>query len=303
MQKSVIKRFASFLLLCGLSSIMLAGCLGEDKPSPAPSGDPTPITTSTSVTGDIIEPTQTVEPAAKAEPVLSLAANGARDTELMQGWPLMFEVSLTHPNFMRDDVLAEPLTVGTDSKPWTGMVKLEVTDAAGNKQTWPLQLAGKPESVATLDALSFASAYWTLGVEQTAKLAAGSYVVNASFANGSDSIASVPVALTVSKAPAALSDEQKVSLAESRATQAAVEGNSAIAMSIVDDLLAKQPSNTTVLEFKGDLLAEAGKSKEAMEVYGQALKAFYAANPDSPEPPSVLAEKQHEMMDKLLTTP
>ena len=221
----------------------------------------------------------------------------------------MFEVSLTHPDFMRDDVIPEPLVVGADFSPWTGMLKLDVVDGEGNVQTWPLQLADAPEGAVTLDATSFATAHWTLGVEQTAKLKEGVYIVTATLDTksladgGAGSVESIPATLTVTKAPATLSDEQQSLLAQSLAAQAVIKGDTTEAMSILDEQLAKQPNDISVLEFKGDLLAADGKTDEALKIYNAALKLFYEANPDFPEPASILADKQHEMMDKLLETP
>ncbi len=305
MRKSVFKQATLFVLLCALSSAVLTGCLGDDKPSPQPSGDPTPIATVYS--GDNLQPTP-VTPA-NVVPVLSLAANGARDTELIQGWPLLLEVSVTHPDFMREDVVTEPVTFGDEDSPWTGMVTVSVVDADGNIQEWPLRQVGKPDGAVELDATSFGVAYWTLGVEQTVKLEKGTYVVTAKLDTtsmesvGVGSIESIPVVLTVTKAPAKLSDEEQSRLAQSLAAQAVVVRDNAEAMSVLDTQLAKKPADISVLEFKGDLLAADGKTKEALRVYNAALKAFYEANPASPEPPTLLAEKQHDMMDALLATP
>jgi predicted Zn-dependent protease len=84
------------------------------------------------------------------------------------------------------------------------------------------------------------------------------------------------------------------------AAQALVLGDRAGAASILDDLLAEQPTNIAALEFKGDLLAEAGKTAEALDAYNLAIKAFYQQNESPEEAPTMLARKQHEMMDKLL---
>lgn len=310
MNKSVWKRVSSFGALCVVSSVLLAGCMGEDKPSPSPSGEPSPtiVTLATATVGVGLQATPTAA-VGDMVPAVSLSVNGARDAEVLQGWPLIVEVGVTHPNFMRDDVIADPIVLGGASKSWTEGVKVNVVDADGKSQAWPLKLVEPKDKEVTLDATSFGSAYWTLGVEETAKLKDGAYIVTAILDGdelqkvGTGEIESIPAVVTVKKAPATLTDEQQAELAQNNASQAFVEGDSAGALDIIDGLLEKSPRDIAAMEFKGDILAGDGKYKEAMEAYGTALKVFYEDNPESPEPPSTLAEKQHDMMDKLLATP
>lgn len=307
MKKSILREVAGFVVLCGLATGMLAGCFGEDTPRPGPSGQitPTAVVTAAPTTVTVEQPVGSDAPV----PVLSLSANNSRDAELVQGWPLMLEVSLTHPEFMRSDITVKPLTLGADFIPWTTAVTVDVVAADGTTQTWPLTLAGAPEGAVTLDAEQYSTAFWTLGTEETAKLKEGIYRVSAvldttAMVNGGmGKIESVASTVAVRKAPAMLSMPEKSLLARSTAAQAVVRGDNAEAMRVLDALLAEQPDDSSALEFKGDLLADEGKIQEAFQTYGEALEAFDKQNPDALEPPSILGQKQHELMDKLLETP
>jgi tetratricopeptide (TPR) repeat protein len=207
---------------------------------------------------------------------------------------------------MNSSVVAEPLTVGEDGNPWTGAVTLEVTDAEGQAQTWPLQVADAPEGAVTLDNEATSTAYWTLVPDQTVELAEGDYAVTAtldaaSFESGwQGSARSRTAFLHVSKAPESLSAEQESLLAQRLAAQAVLVGDSEGAMAILDELLAEQPDSIGALEFKGNLLADEGRTEEAFQAYSQAIRAFYEQNENPDEPPAMLAHKQHEMMVKLL---
>ena len=307
MRPSLLKKAPTLLILCGLATGLLAGCVGEDNPKPQPPALESPVPTATVTISNPAQPTRTGMPTS-LEPVIALSANSSRDAELLQGWPLLLEVSLMHPDYLNTSVAVEPVTVGTESKPWTGALSLEVVDEEGKSQSWPMQPAGAPAGLVTLDSEAFSTAYWMLGPEQTARLQEGAYTVAAhldtsSFSGGwQGNLSSVPATIRVEKAPARLSPEQESTRAQMLAGHASLLGKRSEAMSYLDELLADQPDNIGALEFKGDLLAEEGKASEALDAYNQAIKTFYEQNDDPQEAPTILAQKQHAMMDKLLET-
>jgi hypothetical protein len=308
MRRSFVRQAPKAILLGMLATGLLAGCIGEDNPQPQPPQPPalnTQVATATASSPGPAEPTPgTTLPS--PVPVLTLSANRSLDVELFQGWPLLFEVSLMHPDCLWSDEQVEPLEVGADGSPWSGAITLAVVDAEGKAQTWPMRLAGTPEGGVMLDSESMSTVYFALGPEETAKLEEGAYAVTASLDTASQpsgwrgKAESIPAILTVSEAPAELTAEQESVKAQMLAGQAVALGDRAEAMSLIDALLDAQPDNIGALEFKGDLLAEEGKTSEALDAYNMAIKAFYEQNESAEEAPSVLAQKQHEMMDRLL---
>ncbi|MGA7730145.1 MAG: hypothetical protein WCD37_02610 [Chloroflexia bacterium] len=305
MRQSLLKKAPRLILLCGLATGLLAGCIGEDNPQPPPPAIETPIATATAANSNPAQPTPATTLPSPV-PMLVLSANNSRDAEMFQGWPVMFEVSLMHPDYLRADVLAQPLIVGVDGSPWSSAVTLEVVDAEGKAQSWPLQMAGALDGAITLDNEATGTVYLWLDPAESARLKEGVYAVTASLDTASLSggwkgtAESIPAILTVSKAPTKLSPEQESMRAQMLASQAIVRGDRAGAMSHLDELLAAQPGNISALEFKGDLLAEEGKTSEALDAYSKAIKTFYEQNETPDEAPTILAQKQHAMMDKLI---
>ena len=305
MSRTLTKQIFRIILLGGLGIGLLAGCGDEDKPQSRsqPQVIDSPVGTGPSRGSAQLAPNN-AQPS--VVPVLTLAANSSLDTELVQGWPIIFEVSLVHPDYMNSSVVAQPLTVGEESSPWTGAVTLEAMDAEGKTQSWPLQVASAPESAVSLDNEATSTAYWTLGPDQTVELKEGDYAVTAtldtaSFASGwQGAVRSASAVLHVRKAPEVLSEDEESLLAQRLAAQAVVVGDNAGAMSILDELLAKQPNSIGALEFKGNLLAEGGRTEDALQAYSQAIRAFYEKNENPEEPPTMLAHKQRDMMVKLL---
>jgi tetratricopeptide (TPR) repeat protein len=329
MKKPSMKRAPHLLVLCGLVTGILSGCFGgEDNPvaTPAPVQNPTATianstntidtTTNIPTTGQTPVPQPTTGSQAQAtpattlpDPQLTLAINNSREAELYKGWPLLVEVNLMHPDVMRSDVLAQSIVVGAEGKPWTGDLKIQVVNAKGESQSWPLHSAGAPTGAVTLDGETISTAHWWLGVEETAALAEGDYAVTGVLdtrntgSGWQGSIETVPASLHISKAPAKLSPEEQSLNTEMLAAQAVVRGDIPLAISQLDALLAKQPDNISAMEFKGDLLAEQGKIKEALDIYNKAIKTFTEKYPDAEEPPTILMQKQHDMIEKLLETP
>ena len=301
MRQLLLNKAPRLILLCGLATGLLAGCIGEDNPQPPPVQSPIATIAPTA----IVQPTPAITLPSPV-PVLALSANNSRDAELFQGWPIMFEVSLMHPDYLRADVPAQPLIIGADGSPWSRAVTVEVMDAEGKAQSWPLQVAGAPDGAITLDNEATGTVYLWLDPAESARLKEGVYAVTASLDTASlpggwkGTAESIPAILTVSKAPTKLSPEQESMRAQMLAGQAIVRGDRAGAMSHLDKLLAAQPGNIGALEFKGDLLAEEGKTSEALDAYNKAIKTFYEQNEHPDEAPAVLAQKQHAMMDKLI---
>jgi hypothetical protein len=84
---------------------------------------------------------------------------------------------------------------------------------------------------------------------------------------------------------------------------AALESRPKDAADAVDALLLLQPRNIGALTFKGDLLAQAGDDREALDCYEKALDIFDERNPDAPEPPLFLLSKHQALLEKALRAP
>src|SRR5438093_10460 len=112
-------------------------------------------------------------------PVISASVNGARSVQTFQAWPVLLEVALFHPEIF--DSTAAPLSFESDAGRWSDFLRLEITDAFGANQSWPLALLNSPAGSFTLDGERMARLFWSLSPQQTALIATGSYIVTVVF--------------------------------------------------------------------------------------------------------------------------
>src|SRR5437016_6133011 len=80
--------------------------------------------------------------AAKPEPIISVSVNDRRAVELFPEMPMLVSVSLLHPSSL--DSNANPILIAAAQGPWTNAVHLEVSDDAGNLQSWPFHTSIAP---------------------------------------------------------------------------------------------------------------------------------------------------------------
>ena len=114
---------------------------------------------------------------AAVRPVFSIAANGAGEARIFPGWPLIVEGVLLHPAGFQPGGAAKPLRLAHENHPWCDDLRLEVRDAQGQSQNWPLQLAAKPADSVTLDRNSDVELAWWLSPEATTTLTVGTYEI------------------------------------------------------------------------------------------------------------------------------
>lgn len=244
-------------------------------------------------------------------PVVSLAVNGAAEAMLYQGWPLLADLSLLHPQAGLVTGLVRPMIITVPAGAWSDTIHLETRDMRRQAQTWPLHFANNPTSTLALDAQTVGALYWWLAPEDTAHLAAGTYTLIAVLDSHNPSpagewqgtTASVPVSVRIEPEPQPLPAETESLKVRLSAGYEWLRGHPDAALAMLDALLAKQAQDIAALELKGDLLAGAGRFGEALPTYDAALAALYAASAEGEEPPEELLEKRHTVLEKLLTAP
>ncbi|MBL8295795.1 MAG: hypothetical protein JNN08_28390 [Bryobacterales bacterium] len=233
---------------------------------------------------------------AQQRPTLDIAANGGRQIELPQGWPLLVQGLLRPPPDTAGSFLLAP--PGTA---WFDAIQFRVSSPAGEVAGWNLKLTAVREGAElTLAANQFAMLGWYLNAESTSNLPAGVFQLTAVLEvkegpGWQGSIRSVPVEIKVIPVPEALSPQQEVERARLRMQAALVEGQMEEAERIIDALLEAQPSSVYGLQAKAMLLERQGLTSIALAFASCALAEFRKQNPQAPEPPSGL----HHLVTRL----
>jgi hypothetical protein len=242
------------------------------------------------------------------DPNLSLSANGRSDTQLYQGWPWIFEATVSHPDRFSKTVNISPLLINAQNGSWANTVQLVVSDANGVTQNWSVLLATAPSGSLTLDQSRYGRLLWTLAPAATATIAPGTYEVTAVLDttasagttgwNGTTN--SYSVSLQISPPPSPLTIDQQAQQAKLLANYDHLLGNDSQAIIDLDAFLNQQPNNVGALALRGDLLEQTGQTADALAAYDQAVDAFYAANPGPlPEAPEGLVTPQGRLLGKL----
>jgi hypothetical protein len=236
--------------------------------------------------------------------------------------------------------LHAPMILCGKDLPWTNAVRLEVTDASGRIVALPFALASAPSGLLALDRNTPAGLDWLLGPKQTRGLTEGDYKLEAvldttacdpkvllksdpkllsksgikmvvdpnrpnygqNFGGGfwKGKVRSKPVTLQIRKAPSPLSADLEEQRLLSLAHHALLAKEPKQAAACIDQLLAMQPMSIYGLEAKGDLLAAAGRTSEAIRSYSRAITEFYERNPKPQEPPVSLLLKRDGLLDQKL---
>jgi hypothetical protein len=110
-------------------------------------------------------------------PLLSLAVNGSAAPEVMQGAPLILELSVHHARGMRAPEEIKPITLDSAEGGWAGAVYLLIDDSAGNEVRWPFLLATPVSTPLLLDNTGVGELILLLTPEDSAKIAPGDYEV------------------------------------------------------------------------------------------------------------------------------
>jgi hypothetical protein len=103
------------------------------------------------------------------------------------------------------------------------------------------------------------------------------------------------VDLTIIPAPATQTAEQESSRFAAHARAALALGDANGALDQADQRLKTKPADLPALHLRADALAALGRKNDAIAAYGKALDAFYAQNPNAPEPPLTLLRSLRAM--------
>lgn len=247
-------------------------------------------------------------PAPAPEPVLSLSANGAMDSVVVQGWPLVLSVALAHPDAFDAVADEQPIVIGAQPTSWEQAVSLVITTETGGLVVWPLESAPPEPGNLGLDSDPVAALTSWLSPSSTASLAPGDYVVTARLDTRATAVPgafagvveAVPVSVQIVTPPSPLAPEDEIRGLELLARFHALVGNPVAARLAADDLSLLHPESPRGFALLGDLDEADGAIAQALGHFSEALDAFYVANPDAEEPPSHLLARQRELRSRLL---
>jgi len=254
---------------------------------------------------------QTTTPAIPA-PILTLSVNQPSGGASFNGWPLVIQVDLYHPDFAVDDAAVTPIPLNLSSGSWADAVSITVTDNAGTQVSWPLHQVLRPtgtDASITLDAETSGHLVWWVSPADTAGLTAGSFQIAAVLDTSTVTDPTVfqgqsysaPVTVTMGAEPSVLMPDQMESKYLLAVFYDTLAGNSAQAMTDVSTLLASQPQNIRGLMAKGELLEASGDAGNALSSYDTAVDAFYEVTPNPPEPPVELLEQSASLRNAAIS--
>ncbi|MFQ5845102.1 MAG: hypothetical protein ACE5JG_08960, partial [Planctomycetota bacterium] len=247
---------------------------------------------------------------AKPAPLLSISANGGAGTEQVRGWPLILQVTVSCPQAPEGDgprALRLKVVEGT----WADLLDLEVRDGGGKAQEWPLRLApiAKPGVELTLDRETSGALVWLLSPEDSERLAAGTYRLQAVLRDersGGDegrwrgSVRSDRATVRIVPPPDPLPPEAEGRRDGLLARYHVLRGEDEAAMAVAQRMRERAPDSIAAATLQGDLLAAAGRDREALKAYNRALALFRRQHPDAGEPPRDLLRRQSRLLDRVL---
>lgn len=244
-----------------------------------------------------------------SEPRVAVSVNGRGASVVFRGTPVL--ITGVFVSAGGADCSAPPVLLAADTGPWTNAVTVEIRNAIGEVQSWPLHTAITPSNSITLDCGVYAQIDWWLTPAETSLLSTGSYTVGLVL-NTTNAVqpgawkgvlAALPANLEIIDEPATLMEAQ----AENKYSRLALYhfflGNGPTALDQIESLLAGFPTNITGLRIKSMVLDSLGRTLEAYRVCEQALTEVYAINPDPQEPPVNLLELRSQLETTLLAPP
>jgi len=244
----------------------------------------------------------------KAGIVVSACVNDAAQVLVLQGWPLIIDVGLLHPEMF--DSNAAPILIASTNGPWSNALELRVVDEQHQLQNWPLHVSPMTNETLLLTDETGGRLRWWLSPEETTQLTRGIYelAVTLQTTNVTRPLAwtglikCVPVIITVTNEPAPLSEDDVEEKQGLMTRYALIEGNALQAAQRVAALLTAYPTNIGGLTMNMYLQRNAGQLVEALQTAEQALDQVYAQSPLAPEPPAELLRNLVELQF-LLTPP
>ena len=243
-------------------------------------------------------PSQAQTGSAAPAPELTLSTNNAFAPTVSQGWPIVLELHVNHPDQFLPNANVDPVVLSTSKASWTDAVQITVQDASGTAHSWPFVLVplptGTPPS-ATLGSGVVARLFWTLSPSNSQSLPPGVYQVVAtldttttaaagSFSGTVQTSASITIAPEPSPLPAAQEEDKFTILA----AYDLLQGNDSQALADAHTLLTNQPNNSDAMLLQGDVLMAQGQLQLAIAAYEQADSVFAASFPNSIEPAKLI---------------
>lgn len=244
-------------------------------------------------------------------PRVSLDVNNSAEAVSYQGWPILITAGVAHPLAYAAEEKLEPILLAAREGPWTNALRLEVRNAKDEVLKWPLHLATTATPTLELNAETSGVAGWWLSPEETGAIPEGTYLIRAFLDStmAQDPKAwkgvqrSARVRITIAKQAAELNAEQEEEKYLLLSQYASLRDDNEGAMTYLTTLLAHQPKSMAGLSSKGDLLVEAGKPRDALDAYSDAINVYYEKNPNPQEPPQVLLRKHRNVLRSLMKAP
>ena len=194
--------------------------------------------------------------------------------------------------------------LGTGDRGWEQYLHFEVQILGSPfvRVNWPLTLVKSPDVKSVLlDGSSNVQIQYALNPEAVAQVPAGEYVLQAvlEVAAGTSlpqelwrgRVASVPVKLKITPAPAQLSAADRASMNLQRAEFFSTTSDWANALQSAQDALKEDPKLIRAQMIQGEAKEARGDLAGARDAFSQALRLFYEQYPDSYERPQYLLDR------------
>lgn len=239
-------------------------------------------------------------------PVISIDVNGSGVSASAQGWPLVLEITLVHPELFGSP--ATPVTLRADQEYWAKFLRIEINNATGDAQSWALRLLNSPSNSITLDGDQMARLTWVLSPDQTMAIPADIYTLTVTL-DSSGSLnqttwkgksESVPVELEITAGNSELNAAERENRCRILTRYYLSLGQSEEALQQVNLLLGFDPLSIGGLTMKGQVLRELGENRLALAAVEQALVQVKARFPNAAEPPRALYKERRDLKQLLL---
>lgn len=237
-----------------------------------------------------------------ANPILTLSVNQTSPVAHL-GWPILLEVG----------ILSEGGTVALASSgsTWIDGLRLEVLDASGAVQSWPINVLRTSGDGAqlVLGPDDVASVFASVTPQDSLALPTGAFSFRAIFdatgavATAWQGVASSPSAtLALGPFNGAPNSQEFAEERMLRATLFTRQKQLAAARAEIETIVAADPGNAGALAFLGDLQENAGQLDDAIVSYQLALLAVapVVAATGSKDPPLWILERNGDLMARRL---
>jgi len=228
---------------------------------------------------------------------------------VFRGMPLLVSIWLVHPGAMGSN--PPPILIASTNGVWTNSLRLDITDAATNSQSWPFQTTAVASNAIALDATNLARIDRWLDPTQTLTLSTGLY----SFVVTLDTTAvtvsnawlgkrlSVPANITLLNEPVPLSEADAENKYMQLGEYYLFRGDAASSLAQANALLALFPTNITGWRMQAEALAANGQAEQAEAAVAQALNYVYVRDPNPKEPPEDLYRLSFDLQQQRFASP